>query len=318
MKEHIIGPSGTQIHMAEEILYPADWWFSSHTHEDCYQMFFVRTKELSLEIGDSLLTAKENQAFIVPPGVPHAMPQQGNTHAPLVIEMMFSLDCDDFITGLQRRGYLVSLDEMAVSCIRQATALASSRQPVMQNRAKCFFEAALAQLSTFEEDLDPLTLNGQFIDMDDFSEVTKSVIVYIDKNYQNAFTLESMGAELGYSKSYLCTVFKHDTNSTINDYLNFIRISHFAQYYSFMDADISFIALHCGFQSTSHFNRTFKKFVGMSPRSFKQVRSLHFNSAMIDKTNSNVYEKLEGILGRVSPPARKQSTKTHSKKQVQN
>jgi AraC-like DNA-binding protein len=153
--------------------------------------------------------------------------------------------------------------------------------------------------------------------MEGFSEVTKAVVVYIDVHYKEQFTLDDMGAALGYSKSYLCTTFKKETGSTINDYLNLVRISHFTEYYSFVDDDIAYLCRQCGFASPNHFNKTFKKFLGTTPKQFKQIRYQHFNSTFWESkinTRAGTIQNLRSILDRASTPTAQRDLLSSSSK----
>lgn len=304
MSEAFVKNGIKAIRYSERIHYPDDWTFCSHMH-DCYHMFCVLSHALELEVGGEVYRCPTNSALIVPPQTFHEMKLQENG-TPEVIEIMFELDDADMAQDLDRVGVQVELDEFCLHCFMQVELFANSRQNKLRSRAYRFLDAALSQICTVEEDSDPYTLNAQFIDMEGFSNVTKSVIIYIDAHYKEQFTLDDMGKALGYNKSYLCTLFKRETSSTINDYLNLVRISHFAEYYSFVDQDISYICRHCGFASASHFNRTFKKFLGTSPRHYKEVRFPHFNSDVLVndvKNTGDSYNKLKRILERMVAPA---------------
>jgi len=292
------------IRYSEMVHYPSDWTFCSHMH-DCYHMFCVLTHALELKVNGKVYCCPAGSALIIPPKTYHQMELQENG-SPEVIEVMFELEDPEIEADLIKKGVQVELDEFCIQCFRQMEVFANSRQDKLRSRAYRYLDAALAHICTSETDEDPYTLNAQFVDMDGFSDVTKSVIIYIDAHYKEQFTLDDMGEALGYNKSYLCTVFKRETSSTINDYLNLLRISRFAEYYSFVDQDISYICRHCGFTSASHFNRTFKKFLGTSPRHYKKVRYPHFNSNILAndvKNTEDNYHRLKGVLERMVAPA---------------
>jgi len=292
------------IRYAEEMVYPDGWTFVAHTH-DCYHLFCVLEETLELFVAGKSFQCEAGSVLIVPPLVVHEMKRQDFNNQ-RIIEIMFETESDELDSELRALGYLAKLDDVSIHCFRQVTVFANSREDRMRLRAYRYLDAALTQVFTAAEEPDPYVLNSQFIDMTGLSDVTKAVIVYIDKHYSEQFTLDDMGEELGYNKSYLCTVFKRDTESTINDYLNLVRITHFAEYYSFQSEDIAKICSYCGFTSASHFNRTFKKFLGTSPRSYKQIRFSHFNTDTLTrdmKDREDSYSKLRGILERTCAPA---------------
>lgn len=289
----------TAIGYVEQAVYPAGWSFDAHKH-NCYHLFCVLEGTLQLHIGAKPYVAAAGAAFLVPPQVRHEMQKQENSNQQ-IIEIMFEAEDNE----LQSLSYVVQLDAVAEECLKKVALFANSREAALRSRAYRYLDAALTQICTLTEDLDPMQLNAQFVDMTGLSDVTKSVIIYIDQNYGKQFTLEDIGKTLGYNKSYLCTVFKADTGTTINDYLNLVRITHFAEYYSYQSEDIAKICSYCGFTSASHFNRTFKKFLGMTPTSYKKIRLPNFNADVLAKdlkSNADNYQKIKGILARICTP----------------
>ena len=224
-----------------------------------------------------------------------------------MLEIIFDLEGDLHRLPLQQVGMPVVLDELSLACLRKVAVFAASRDAALRSRAYSYLSTALVQIYTTQEELHPHTLNAQFIDMSGFSDVTKAIIHYIETHFKSQFTLDDMGKALGYHKSYLCMKFKEDTQSTINDYLNLVRIFRFTEYYSFVDEEIAFICKHCGFTSASHFNKTYKKFLGMAPRSYVQMRGPHINSSVFEsdlrKHPENI-QALQGILERMTGPSR--------------
>lgn len=124
----------------------------------------------------------------------------------------------------------------------------------------------------------------RFIDASSYGELSQNIIRYLEKNYAKDIALDSLAKELDYNKSYLCVAFKRDTQTTILDCLNMIRIRRAAELIVYSDHSLSQVAAMCGFASDSHFTRVFTKYVGITPG---QCRRAH--PAKI------VYEKKEGV-----------------------
>ena len=302
MEEHLgSGISGIrEIYYAEELVYPEEWSFCAHLHQ-CYQIFCVLSGSLELYIDGHCYVCPAHTALIVPPNAEHEMKRQIESGQE-VLEIIFDLDSDLHKEPLKNINVQVSLDDLSLSCLRKVAVFANSRENALRSRAYSYLSTALVQIYTTEQELHPYVLNAQFIDMAGFSQITKEIILYIEKNYKTQFTLDDMGKELGYHKSYLCMKFKQDTQATINDYLNLIRISRFTEYYSFLDEEISFICKHCGFTSASHFNKTYRKFLGMAPRNYMRLREPHFNSAVFEsdlREHTESMQALSKILERV-------------------
>ena len=306
------------IYYAEEMIYPEEWSFCSHAHA-CYQIFCVLSGSLELYVNDTRYVCPAHSALIVPPHASHEMKRQEQS-GQKVLEIIFDLDSDLHEVPLREAGVLVSLDELSLTCLRKVAVFAGSRDASLRSRAYSYLSTALVQLYTTEEDLHPHTLNAQFIDMTGFSEVTKEIIYYIETHFKSQFTLDDMGEALGYHKSYLCMKFKQDTQSTINDYLNLVRIFRFTEYYTFLDEEIAFICKHCGFTSASHFNKTYKKFLGMAPRNYARMRGPHFNSAVFEsdlREHTENIQPLQSILARMDGPSRMDIQKVSPKEEPQ-
>lgn len=73
-----------------------------------------------------------------------------------------------------------------------------------------------------------------------------------------------------YSYSRLSRIFKKHTGYTIVEYISSVKINMAKEAFLYTDKTIAEIAQDTGFSSISHFNRTFKRFIGMSPREFRK------------------------------------------------
>ena len=87
----------------------------------------------------------------------------------------------------------------------------------------------------------------------------------MESHYSEDLSLDALASSMDYNKSYLCVAFKKDTNQTILDCLNTIRIRRAAELIVYSDHSIPQVAAQCGFASVSHFNRVFLKYVGTTP-----------------------------------------------------
>jgi len=72
-----------------------------------------------------------------------------------------------------------------------------------------------------------------------------------------------------YSPSYLSRIFHSEKGITINSYLNKVRIEYAVQLLRTTNMTVKEIALRSGYINISHFNRIFKKTVGVAPTYIK-------------------------------------------------
>jgi len=264
------------IYYAERVHYPSIWSFCMN-FPTCFRMFCVLSGTLVLEVDGRTLYCEPNSALIIPPQTLHKM-IPNNTQTIEVIEVLFELNDEGYVRDLNSAGMKPPLDDVALHCIRQVSAFMNSKDPRLRGHAYGFLDAALSQICILAKVFTPYTINSQLIDMDGFSNVTKSIIIYVDTHFAEQFTLNKMGKDLNFNQSYLCAVFKRDTGITINEYLNLVRISHFIKLFfseKCNDKCIGVICRYCGFLNVAHFNRTFKKFLGTSPTQYKRQHFSH-------------------------------------------
>lgn len=102
------------------------------------------------------------------------------------------------------------------------------------------------------------------------SRVVAEIKEYIDKNLSNDISLDQLSKAVGYSKNYLCKTFKIKTGLTINSYLNKERINKAAAILINTDMELSEISEAVGYNNIYHFNKTFKKMIGLPPGNFRR------------------------------------------------
>ena len=99
-------------------------------------------------------------------------------------------------------------------------------------------------------------------------KIVDSVIFYLKDNIENPVTLDSMVENIAFSKTYLKTLFKKKTGTTIMKYLTRLRIDKAKQLLSEGNSTVSEISALCGFSTVHYFSNTFKKETGMTPTEY--------------------------------------------------
>ena len=92
----------------------------------------------------------------------------------------------------------------------------------------------------------------------------RTVLAYIDENFRQQVTLETLSEQCFLDRHYLCRLFKRDTGLCIHDYITYRRLS-FAAALLRAGESVSTAANRSGFSSDAFFITTFKKNVGMTP-----------------------------------------------------
>lgn len=103
-------------------------------------------------------------------------------------------------------------------------------------------------------------------------ELIKEVMEYIQNNFSEKITLEDITVKFHISEGHLCRRFKKITGVTITEYLNLYRIKRSTVFLYDTEASIGEIAGMAGFNNISYYNRTFRKYMHMTP---KEYRNMH-------------------------------------------
>lgn len=107
-----------------------------------------------------------------------------------------------------------------------------------------------------------------------FGRTTKStmerVVQYIQSNYSRELRLEQLANIFGYNSAYLGKVFHQYTGENFNNYLDRIRITEAKRLLLLDEYKVYEVAEMVGYSNINYFHNKFKKYVGISPLSFKR------------------------------------------------
>lgn len=103
-----------------------------------------------------------------------------------------------------------------------------------------------------------------------YHEIVSAAIDYIVSNYYKDISIDDIAHRYGLNAKYVGRLFKKQTGETFNIYLNRVRVHHAKQFLSGTSAQIIEIALECGYNNVTYFNRVFKKIQGVTPSEYRQ------------------------------------------------
>ncbi len=100
--------------------------------------------------------------------------------------------------------------------------------------------------------------------------IVKSVIQYINDNYQKNPTLSDIAQRFGISMNYLNSIFKASAGKTVINYFNDYKIIKAKELLRTTDMRIKEIAIVLDYYDQYHFCKSFKKSIGISPTEFRR------------------------------------------------
>ncbi len=106
-----------------------------------------------------------------------------------------------------------------------------------------------------------------------YSQLVQHIIARVDYDLTADLSLKANAAALNVNASYLSTLFKKETGSTLTDYVNRKRMEHAIFLLNTSDLPISVVGQRCGVQDDNYFTKIFKKYTGTTPKQFRQENS---------------------------------------------
>lgn len=107
-----------------------------------------------------------------------------------------------------------------------------------------------------------------------YSLLVRKVITRINADLTADLSLKAQAVELNVNASYLSTLFKKETGSTLTEYVNRKRIEHAILLLNTSDMQIQMIAQYCGIPDVNYFTKTFKKIIGKTPKEYREFVTL--------------------------------------------
>lgn len=91
---------------------------------------------------------------------------------------------------------------------------------------------------------------------------------YVMNHFQEDINVDDIADLVSMNKSSFCRYFKRTTQKTFTEFLNEIRIGFACKMLVERQMGILEISYYCGYNNISHFNRQFKKKMGVSPSAY--------------------------------------------------
>ncbi|MDD5598838.1 MAG: AraC family transcriptional regulator [Victivallaceae bacterium] len=101
----------------------------------------------------------------------------------------------------------------------------------------------------------------------------KRIMEYTQQAYHTPVNRASISAELKINPSSLSRIFKENTGTDFNAYLNQLRMEKAEFILKNYDLPVEKVADQCGFTSSNYFIKAFKKYFGTTPGKFRSFRN---------------------------------------------
>lgn len=115
-------------------------------------------------------------------------------------------------------------------------------------------------------------------------ELSSRILSYVNQQFKDDITLESLAHEFGYNKSYLSRYFKSSFNVGFNQYISTVRLKNALILMNEKKHSLTHCALESGFNSMRTFYRVFENEFNCSPKEYlKNIESYNKAEKILKK-----------------------------------
>ena len=130
----------------------------------------------------------------------------------------------------------------------------------------------IAQLETLENEITrKYCLLVQSYSLRKYSKPVQNIINYISFNLTDNLSLNAISSEFALNSSYVSSLFKRETGSTLTNFVNNKRVEHAIYLLNTTKLPIQDIAVQCGITDVNYFTKLFKKIKNMTPSQYREL-----------------------------------------------
>ncbi|MCD7724218.1 MAG: AraC family transcriptional regulator [Clostridiales bacterium] len=247
----------------------------NHQH-DYYELYYVRQGKCNMYIDSSLFALGEGDVMIIPQGVNHFTRYLSQCSR---INLYFNgADIEDASFGEGLNGEIAAyLNQTAImhipvnyrDVIDRTLDAMLAEEKIDDESTSLIQRFALKQLILY---IKRYGIRAESFSMQQNNKEIIAAVNYINENYSLPISLGDLAKMAGLSYTYFSKKFHAVVGIGINEYLNYIRLTHAANELKSTNHSITDVALNCGFNNGNHFKDSFKKMYGMSPRAYRNSR----------------------------------------------
>lgn len=269
---HPLGNLGIQVSMAalENPHIPAHW------HE-AMEILFCLNGSVTIHIEQETLSLSRNQLIVFDSKEVHSIHSDSNLYMFLCIHVdkkQLSVYCPDFELYRIRCRPLPLDDPRSTHYLRLCQLAHTMTRTNVTNESTSAMRSdgtALLMLSDLIRYFSVHSLPETTAPVSHSNDTIREIITYVNEHYMEKLSLDTIAAQVGFSREYFCRFFKQHMGITFLRYLNEVRISHAGRLLLNTDLSISDVMLKSGFTNQTIFNRLFKEFYGMTPRQSRGI-----------------------------------------------
>jgi len=238
-----------------------------HVHPNYYQLHYVVEGEGLFCVDDETIPLCADMFSLVPPGTSHGIQsvQVGQNGVMRILEVKFIASGADFLSDLEKISVRCTGTNDLQRLLYQAF-LESVQMDVYAKKSASYLFCSWLYQTIRQHKFSSRELSSKF----SRTQPVAQIKAYLDSHLGEEVSLDAVAELTGYSKNYLCQIFREHTGMTMNTYLNATRINKATELLVNTNMELVEIAEKCGYNSVHYFIKTFKKIIGIPPGNYRR------------------------------------------------
>ncbi|KDN55451.1 AraC family transcriptional regulator [Flavobacterium seoulense] len=254
-----------------------------HFHSE-YEIIYIKEGTGTRFIGNNVAKYKAGDILLIGSNLPHFLKSDDAYHLGnpelRVKGTIIQFENEFMYYAINHYPHFIKIKKLLHDSLRGIYFSSASYPNLEKLITKLPLENGLNQMMLFLEILKEMseTENRQLISTTDYVDETMyntaridKIISFLNKNYTRAVSLEEIASFAAMNTAAFCRYFKSKTGKSFKNYILDMRIGYACKLLLMEDMSISQISSQCGFDTMSHFNKTFKKNMNYVPSEYRKV-----------------------------------------------
>ena len=231
-----------------------------HWHENI-ELLFVRSGAISVNNNDNTTMAHEGDIVVINSNFIHSiyMLSENSSYHCLIVSAEY-LEKSGIDTGICLIAPYVC-DQKAAAIFLDIIKVFENKTPYYKTQMCSYILNLMTYLIINHPAGEPFSVSAKSAK----SKTAKDIIRYLRQHYSEELSLDSISEHMGFTKYYICHIFKETTDLTAVEFLNYLRCDAARKLILSNTCNISEAALLCGFKNMSYFTKVYKKCTGSLP-----------------------------------------------------
>ncbi|MBP2001452.1 AraC-like DNA-binding protein [Paenibacillus shirakamiensis] len=246
-------------------IYEGDWFSMRHSH-NFSELFYVRSGRGNFIVEDEIFSVQQDDLVIVNPNVEHTEVSVSIDPLEYVVLGVEGMSFDFGDRSVNRNHEIINYRNQRDELLFYFNALLRETENKHENyEAICQNLLEVVVISLMRSSGHPFSV----VATQKANKICSRIKRYIDSNYTEEISLDSLAEKAHLSKYYLAHTFAKYYDMSPIHYLNEVRIRASKELLETTDLSIAQIAESTGFSSQSYFSQSFRRSGGLTPSEYR-------------------------------------------------